>query len=94
MLVVKKKNVYVLVSVTDCPLYLVEVTVGKQLDDFMARRALRCYHLGVLPLAGTRIICVQPLNGRYVTIEETSDLYTPCMSLCDITIYAGEYTVS
>ena len=83
----------VLFSVTDCPLYSVEITVGMQLDDFVGRQALKCYHLGVLPLVRTTVTCVQPLNGRYVTIEEKNDLYTPCMSLCDIAIYAGEYTV-
>ena len=78
----------------DCPLYLVEVTVGIQPGDFVRRQALRCYHLGVLPLLEARVICVQPLSGRYVTIEEKSDTYTPCMSLCDITIYEGGLTVS
>ena len=94
IILVVKIKVCVLVSVTDCPLYLVEITVGMDRDDFMERQALRCYQLGVLPLLGTRAICVQPLSGRYVTIEEKNDSYIPCMSLCDITIHAGGYTVS
>ena len=73
---------------------MVEVTVGMQPDDFKRRQALSCYHLGVLPLLETTAICVQPTSGRYVTIEEKTERYTPCMSLCDITIYEGGYTVS
>ena len=81
-------------SVFECPLYFVEITVGVQPDDFMRRQALSCYHLGALPVQETTVTCVQPLSGRYVTIEEKTETYTPCMSLCDITIYEGGYTVS
>ena len=83
----------VLVSVNDCPLSLVEITVGIESDDFMRRQALTCYRLDVLPLLGQTVICVQPVNGRYVTIQERSYTSTACMSLCDITIYVGMYTV-
>ena len=83
----------VLVSVIDCPLYLVEITVGVESDDFMKRQSLTCYRLAVLPLLGTTVICVQPVEGRYVTIQERSHTPTGCMSLCDITIYVGKCTV-
>ena len=83
-----------IVSVMDCPLYSVEITVGTQPDEFMRRQASTCYQLGVLPPVETKLICVQSLSGRYVTIEERSDADTPCMSLCDVTIYEGGYTVS
>ena len=83
-----------LVLVIDCPLTLVEITVGMESDDFIRREALTCYRLAVLPLLGTTVICVQPVNGRYVTIQERSYTSTACMSLCDITIYVGKYTLS
>ena len=55
----------------------------------MRRQAWMCYNVGVLPPLKTSVVCVQPLRGRYVTVEERNDVYTPCISLCDITIYEG-----
>ena len=84
----------VLFPVIECPLSLVEITVGMESDDFMRGQALTCHRLVALPLLGTTVICVQPLKGRHVTIQERSYTSTACMSLCDITIYVGKYTVS
>ena len=60
-------------------------------DDFMSKQAVMCSDWFALPELQSRLLCVQPLTGRYITIQERSPT-SSCMVLCDISLYIeGRY---